>query len=62
MHMTQLIPLQLTVSCFNKNPDWFLPFWYWLAWVVPEKGPLNVCVYIVLICYITLGVGYRNVI
>ena len=25
-----------------------LPFWYWLTWVVPEKGPLNgcVCVYV----------------
>ena len=21
-----------------------LPFWYRLTWVVPEKGPLNVCV------------------
>ena len=21
-----------------------LHFWYWLTWVVPEKGPLNVCV------------------
>ena len=21
-----------------------LPFWYWLTWVVPEKGPLDVCV------------------
>ena len=21
-----------------------LPFWYWLTWVVPDKGPLNVCV------------------
>ena len=20
------------------------PFWYWLTWVVPEKGPLNGCV------------------
>ena len=20
-----------------------LPFWYWLTWVVSEKGPLNVC-------------------
>jgi len=20
-----------------------LPFWYWLTWVVPYKGPLNVC-------------------
>jgi len=21
-----------------------LPFWYRLTWVVPEKGPLNMCV------------------
>ena len=21
-----------------------LPFWYRLTWVVPDKGPLNVCV------------------
>ena len=21
-----------------------LLFWYWLTWVVPDKGPLNVCV------------------
>ena len=21
-----------------------LPFWYWLTWLVPEKGPLNGCV------------------
>jgi len=25
-----------------------LPFWYRLTWVVPEKGPLNVCVLHVL--------------
>jgi len=29
LHMAQLMPLPLTVSCFSK---------------VPEKGPLNVCV------------------
>jgi len=23
LHMAQLIPLPLTVSCFSKNPDWF---------------------------------------
>ena len=23
-----------------------LSFWYRLTWVVPEKGPLNVCVYV----------------
>ena len=22
-----------------------LPFWYWLTWVGPEKGPLNGCVF-----------------
>jgi len=26
-----------------------LPFWYWLTWVVPEKGPLNMCVYVCLL-------------
>ena len=24
-----------------------LPFWYWLTWVVPEKGPLNGCVCVI---------------
>jgi len=42
LHMAQLIPPPLTVSCFSKIQ--FLPFWYWLTWVVPEKGPLNGCV------------------
>ena len=47
MHMAQLMPLPLTVSCFSKiQID--LPFWYRLTQVVPDKGPLNgcVCVYI----------------
>ena len=26
-----------------------LPFWYWLTWVVPDKGPLNGCVCDVLV-------------
>jgi len=25
-----------------------LPFWYRLTWVVPDKGPLNVCVCVIL--------------
>jgi len=33
------MPLPLTVSCFRL----VLPFWYRLTWVVPEKGPLNMC-------------------
>jgi len=43
LHMPQLMPLPLTVSCFNKIQIG-LPFWYRLTRVVPDKGPLNVCV------------------
>ena len=39
----QLMPLPLTVSCFSKIQNG-LPFWYWPTRVVPDKGPLNVCV------------------
>jgi len=43
MHMAQLMPLALTVSCFSKiQID--LPFWYRLTRIVPDKGPLNGCV------------------
>ena len=43
LHMTQLMPLSLA----SVKSRLVLPFWYWLTWVVPEKGPLNsvrVCV------------------
>jgi len=40
LHMSQLMPLPLTVSCFNKIQIGFT-FWYRLTQVVPEKGPLN---------------------
>jgi len=43
LHMFQLKPLLLTVSCFSKIQIG-LPFWYRLTWVVPEKGLLNGCV------------------
>ena len=43
LHMAQMMPLPLTVSCFSKIQIG-LPFWYQLTRVVPEKGPLNVCV------------------
>jgi len=43
LHMAQLMPLLLTVSCFSKT-RLVLPFWYWPTRVVPEKGPLNGCV------------------
>jgi len=41
LHSAQLMPLPFTVSCFSKIQIGFtfLPF----TWVVPDKGPLNVC-------------------
>jgi len=45
LHMAQLMPLPLTVSCFSKIQI-VLPFWYRLNWVVPDKGPLNGCMYV----------------
>ena len=49
LHMAQLMPLPLTVCCFSKIQIGLL-FWYRLTWVVPEKGPLNVCVCVRLKC------------
>ena len=39
LHMAQLMPLPLTVSCFSK-----IQIGYRLTRVVPDKGPLNRCV------------------
>jgi len=46
LHMAQLMPLLLTVSCFSKNPDWF-------TFLVPahpgsprKKAVKRVCVYV----------------
>ena len=44
LHMAQLMPLPLTVSCFSKIQIMVLFFWYRLTRVVPDKGPLNGCV------------------
>ena len=43
LHMAQLMPLPLTVSCFSKIQIGFT-FWYRLTRVVLEKGSLNGCV------------------
>jgi len=43
LHMAQLMPLPLTVSCLSKIQIG-LPFSYRLTWVAPEKGLLNACV------------------
>ena len=37
LHMAQLMPLLLTVSCFSKIQIG-LPFWYRLTRVVQKKG------------------------
>jgi len=33
-----------SLSLASVKSRLILPFWYWLTWIVPEKGPLNVCV------------------
>jgi len=45
LHMAQLMPLPLTVSCFSKSQIG-LPFWYRLTRVVPAKGSLNGGLYV----------------
>jgi len=42
LHMMKLMPLPLTISCTSKS-RLVLPFWYWHACVVLDKGPLNGC-------------------
>ena len=48
LHMSQLMPLPLTVSCFSKIQIGFT-FLVRLTQVVLEKGPLNGCVSLVAI-------------
>jgi len=43
LHMAQLMPLPLSVSCSSKIQI-CLPFWYRLTRVVLDKGPLSGCV------------------
>jgi len=42
LHMAQLIPLPISISCSSKS-RLVLPFWHRLTRVVPDKGPLNGC-------------------
>ena len=37
-----------------------LPFWYWLVWVVPEKGPLNGCVCVCVFSICDIARVFRN--
>jgi len=52
--MAQLMPLLLTVSCYSKIQIGGLAFWYRLTRVVPDKGPLNVCVCVCVCVYVVL--------
>jgi len=45
LHMAQMMPLPLTVSCFSKIQSGFT-FLVPAHLVVSEKGPLNGCVYV----------------
>ena len=48
LHMAQLMPLPLTVSCFSKIQIGFTSLVYRLTRVVPDTGPLNMCVSLVI--------------
>ena len=55
-----------SLSLASVKSRLFLPFWYWLTWVVPEKGPLNgcMCMYVCLCSTHTVAEfiwGARNV-
>jgi len=41
-------PADATHCLASAKSRLVLPFWYWLTWVVPDKGPLNECV---CVCY-----------
>jgi len=44
LHMAQLMPLPLA----SVKSRLVLPFWYRLTRVVPDKGPLNGCMYFII--------------
>jgi len=56
LHIAQQMPLALIMSCCSKSwlvlPSWFLPLWYWLTRVVPDKIQKShktiVCVWLVM--------------
>jgi len=50
LHMAQLMPLPLTVSCSSKIQIG-LPLWYRLTQVVLEKRPLNGCSTVTKQCF-----------
>ena len=59
LHMAQLMPLPLTVSCFSKIQIGFT-FWYRHTWVVLDKGPLNGCVCLCMCVLLLLSVTLKR--
>ena len=57
LHIAQLMPLPLTLASVKSRL--VLPFWYWLTWVVPDRGPLNGCVYKCSICEISIWCNFQ---
>ena len=53
LHMAQLMPLP-PLSLASVKSRLVLPFWYRLTRVVPDKGPLNVCVCVCLSVCVSL--------
>jgi len=56
LHVAQLMPLPLTISCFSKIQIGFT-FWYRLTWVVSDKGPLNGCVCVLCVGFMHVTAG-----
>ena len=54
LHMAQLMPLPLTVSCFSKIQIDFTFLVPAHLWVVLEKGPLNGCVCVCVLVLVIL--------
>jgi len=44
-----------SLSLASVKSRLFPPFWYWLTWVVPEKGTLNGCVCV----YVSVAMTYH---
>ena len=60
LHMAQLMPLPLTVSCFSKIQIGFTFLVPPPPRVVPDKGPLNVCVCVVELLLLLLFDRWRH--
>ena len=61
LHMVQLMPLPLTISCSSKVQIGFIPFWYRLTRVVLGKEPLNGCVCVCVCARVCLNAFLRCV-